>query len=555
MPPGTYHFGLIFLIPTNLPYNAPYEFNRRFRLPRSPYVVDNEVIFPSHPVPGRIDNDGRRYTGHAFATGMVIHKNSAHSMRYALTRLFGCRVNYRTDMALRAAQTLYVGFYWHQIIGIIQRHDLYSDMRADAAELVLMPHAKRQVRQYAWRVLNDSGDVARTNWNRNTVNISLKRREGAKMKADGTRGRVIVDLTVPASLQGAMYAMRAKKILSSKLYHFNGCTYEFCGCTRAEDVTGALMRLVESTARVHFLIYSDDSCLACDIDGRRRFFNLDISACDTSHEPIIFDLLFAIFNPGDELIAAFHSQMLSTMHIANPEDPTQYVRVKPRGLYLQSGSTNTTITNCVAQVAIFHALATQNFVQPSDVIAACARVGYIVTMEEALTVEQLQFLKMSLARTTTGEYRAMLNLGVILSASGSCKVDLPGRRTDAIRDRHNWYQTALMDGLLTTFSHPHINSLNPKQYSTHVKNVNTTGVCGLLDLNHGQLTKLQTPSVPIDAFYRRYDATPADWEEFFELLSTCQFGSLTSCRLATIVINKDNGRGQSADHDTEFTVF
>jgi hypothetical protein len=119
---------------------------------------------------------------------------------------------------------------------------------------------------------------------------------------------------------------------------------------------------------------------------------------------------------------------------------------------LYSGSCLTTLINCLANILIGMAIADCEFPEVCDPFivtdilrASILETGYIVTMDYCEYDEDLQFLKHSPILTTSGHYQPMLNLGVLLRASGSCKGDVPGRGDLSTRFRD--FQASLLQGM------------------------------------------------------------------------------------------------------------
>jgi hypothetical protein len=110
---------------------------------------------------------------------------------------------------------------------------------------------------------------------------------------------------------------------------------------------------------------------------------------------------------------------------------------------LYSGSTITTAINNIANIAIGVSIAECEYKGELDICTAAERAGYIITGCQPLEYpEDIQFLKHSPIRDIHGVYQPMLNFGVLIRASGTCKGDLPGR--GPLIDRAQTFQRSLL---------------------------------------------------------------------------------------------------------------
>jgi len=81
-------------------------------------------------------------------------------------------------------------------------------------------------------------------------------------------------------------------------------------------------------------------------------------------------------------------------------------------------------------------------------------------MDECCKPEDLQFLKCSPCKDIHGVYRPVLNLGVLLRLSGTCKGDLPGRGDWTKRAAK--FQGSLLHGYMTCARWPMLDAMRKR---------------------------------------------------------------------------------------------
>lgn len=131
-------------------------------------------------------------------------------------------------------------------------------------------------------------------------------------------------------------------------------------------------------------------------------------------------------------------------------------RVKLRSTcpVLYSGSTLTTFINNLASALICESIALSDINCISDIEQAALRVGYKVSIDACNRPCDLQFLKHSPAGVTMFP---LLNVGVLLRASGFCRGDLPGRGD--LEKRASRQQAMLLNGMYPHVSFPFLHRL------------------------------------------------------------------------------------------------
>jgi hypothetical protein len=194
----------------------------------------------------------------------------------------------------------------------------------------------------------------------------------------------------------------------------------------------AFNNLYQARPDLEFVCFGDDGTFSVRIGTRIFRFNSDISSADCSYTPALFHLLEQLFpEKARHLARRLTRQCMLAMKIRDCNDRRRCVVLKPRMPVLYSGSTLTTIINTLANfliaIAISEALAAGQITCPNDIILAVRRAGYVITLQTCEEFEDVQFLKHSPVRDTAGNWKPMLNFGVLMRASGMCFFDLPGR--------------------------------------------------------------------------------------------------------------------------------
>lgn len=304
------------------------------------------------------------------------------------------------------------------------------------------PHPKKLLRIDAWGALCDSSLRGRL-WLR-TVLYKLKRIEIAK---PGKYGRMIGDLGVSASLQGFRVTNFLKMAQDSERIDFCGGYARFVKSPAPEVLKEAFDDLINPPGQFVYIFFSDDACLSRrKPNGEVEMYNMDISSCDASHGPMVFDALINLAADPvvRDALRVLVEQCQLPIRLEDARDRARVLVLKPAHPRLYSGSTITTAINNLANISIALAVA----LNPMDSPAVSARLaGYNVTAERCDVVEDLQFLKHSPVLTTDDEYQPLLNIGVLMRLSGSCKGDLPG--TGDLHARAADFQAALIQGVST----------------------------------------------------------------------------------------------------------
>lgn len=299
--------------------------------------------------------------------------------------------------------------------------------------------------------------------------------------------------------------------------------------------------LIEPSERFYMSVFSDDSCLALrKADGTILRYNVDISSCDSSHTSELFFALRDLFpshlrDEVEQLIA----QCRESFTILDMYNKARKVVLKPTGPRLYSGSTLTTILNNLANFCIGVSIAKHPNIQSArDVISAAFRAGYEVTCEDCSDWHQLQFLKHSPVRCTDGVIRPLLNIGVLLRLSGTCKGDLPGSKDTPLCERGRAFQASLLRG---AYPHAHFKlldnmrehaGLGNEECDKHIRKIFEYKVAD------GDYSDFRVPSEEV---WARYDLNALEIAELEEDFGNCAYGEHYYSDGTNKVLEKDYG--------------
>jgi hypothetical protein len=335
--------------------------------------------------------------------------------------------------------------------------------------------------------------------------LSFKKKEYGKNKK---YPRVYANLGIHSSLRGFRLMDYLKIAMSRRPYRYKGGRMEFIKSPARHRLREVFRNLINPTGKYYASVFSDDSCLAIRCGNEVKMYNMDISSCDASHYEQVFQDFIEIFPPilRDE-ITQLVAQCESTCKIFS-QDGVHYVKLKPNGPFLPSGSVLTTAFNTFAVYRIIRSIIDEEATTAEEIKAAASKVGYILTVEHCETYHKLQFLKHSPARDVHGHLQPVLNLGVILRLSGTCVGDLPGR--GPLQPRAAAFQKALLRGAVPYMSYDMIDIMKAQ--------VATSDELELTKRELNLQYKVDFANegdqilIPMDSYdiYRRYDLTQGD---------------------------------------------
>lgn len=498
------------------------------------FFVDGELSFPC--VPERPDGFYRTVFGPSVAHNAVIYARTNQNMKLALRRLTAVRApevpGY--DKVLFRNQALYINKNLKKIkifsFLYSSYFESYQNAETEAMEHYDDPHIKRALRIQAYKKLHDTNQLVDQSalWQK-TVEAKFKPEEYAK---NSKYGRVIGDYGVEASLLGFRLTDFLKTAMSSEDVELHGGVMRFCKSPDPVALKKHFENLLDPVGDYFFLFFSDDSCLSIrdKRTGEVHRYNLDISSCDRSHGPSIFRLfveLFPIGAPRDDALRLVAQCMLPVLIRSYGVDQA-FVILRCCRPFLYSGSTITTGINNLACMLICMSITEEPYQHRLDadgnnlfIIEAAARVGYILSGCKPLgAFEEVQFLKNSPVLDIKGQWQPMLNFGVLLRASGTCRGDLPGRGD--FRERARSFQAGLLQGC---YPKTEFEVLTVMRAATkNATPVIPDEVKQLLAYKTCDSVGSSTFRVDPESFCRRYKLTQ---QEYFELLhdfAPCGFG-------------------------------
>jgi hypothetical protein len=484
---------------------------------------------------------------HSFKTyGINDHNlNVALCMRQFYTREPGVPGYHQW---LQARQRLFVGQHMAMAEYLAERYVEAFPFTDDFVELVRVaksdPHEKKALREQAWRDLDESGSLGDPNstW----INVRPKSKEHVTGKMKGEEynkpdkpGRIIIDMATPASLLGFLPAEWLKQAQNIETEYMGG-TFYFCKTPEPAVLREVFDKLEDPPGRYYFVFFSDDSCLALRHEGRVYRYNLDIKKCDVSHTGALFEFLQRLF-PWRlrKLARRLCDQCRAPMRVRSACNRKKFVDFQPLDYSSYSGWTFTTAINNCACILICCAIAEASDLTPWNIADIALRVGYQLEGCTPLELmEDLQFLKHSPVWTPDGWF-PLLNLGVLLRATGTCKGDLPGR--GPLRPRADAFQKGLLDGMYPRVSFPLIRGM--KQVVAHAK------VTKDVKQKVNKHLDWKVTGQPLQAVlrsedvYLRYRLTAAEIEFLDNEFSGMQFGNTANSSGIHKILTLDYGAG------------
>jgi len=195
---------------------------------------------------------------------------------------------------------------------------------------------------------------------------------------------------------------------------------------------------------------------------------------------------------------------------------------------LYSGSTITTAINNLANQLIGLAISELDYTGDFDadgvnqqIIDAAAQAGYIVTGAKPFTrFEEVQFLKNSPVLDSKGNWKPLINFGVYLRASGTCKGDLPG--SGSMRKRGEAFQRGLIQSTFPYANSPLITALRKAVGSGPV--MVTKELEELLEYKLVYNAKYPLFEIDTQSFCRRYGLESDEYSELLNDFATMKYG-------------------------------
>lgn len=429
-------------------------------------------------------------------------------------------------------------------------HDFTNAL--DEAELHYAdPHAKRDLRINTWGDL-----VAFNTWHASTVwnlpgKMAVYKVKKAEVAKIGKTIRCIGDLGCAASLQGFRLTGVLKEAMFNEKIHINGGDVVFCKEPSPEALIDAFTNLISPPGRFYFVFFSDDSCLAIrQADGTVLRYNMDISSCDASHTASLFRAFVAIHPhrlqaDARKLVAQCEQAVSVTCASTIKGEKKKRVVLKPLEPRLYSGATITTAINNLACWYIILSISLSTINNSTDIIAAAARAGYVVTCEDCHDWHNLQFLKHSPVYDTEGKLRALLNLGVMLRFSGTSKGDFLGSKTESMRTRVNRQQAGLLRGAYPRAHFPLVDQLKRNcatQASAHDVKIDRM-VDAMFAYKVAHSAQEEHYHIHSDEVYKRYNLTALETLQMDTEFASCGYGDFYASEATDKIYKTDYGIG------------
>jgi len=431
--------------------------------------------------------------------------------------------------------------------------DEYHGREEEARRHHADPHPKKVLRVHAYDDLQTTGDLYNntSHWlypNARSARVEMMLKYEYS-KGPEKPGRAVIDFHTNASLAGAWLMNIVKEAQSVHILEANGGHFRFVKSPDPFVMQDVFEKLYNPPGRFYFVYFSDDSTLAIRVNGVLQWYNLDISSCDASHSEFLFQALLQLFpehclHDARSLVAQCRAPLRVRANSLQRGGPM--VEIKFRNPRLFSGSTLTTAINNLASLLIGYAISFCDEITPATLTAAAERAGYVVTGCEPLRdFSKVQFLKHSPVFDVCGKIRPLLNLGVLLRASGTCKEDLPGR--GPIRSRGQSFQYGLLQGMYPRAVFPLITAMKK---STPPLTCTKSAFVGQAT---GALKTVDNPLYPVfhitsEEVYRRYELTTCEQDELDYQLGVATFGTWINNSAAQKILDLDYGITTNTDY-------
>lgn len=436
------------------------------------------------------------------------------------------------DQKYRDAQKKYIEQHEDQLAKLALRYSSYFspfDYLNDLEMEVNKPHDKKALRMEMFELICLGYiNIYDPTWLRSNERkngyVTYKAKCDEIAKSDTAKAiRLIGDLGVLASLLGIGVTAQLKKAQAGEVVIVNDVEIITVAKPSPAILIECFEKLRNPSGRGTFVLFSDDSSYSIRTEGRVAMFNVDIKTCDASHSPAIFSLYKKMFPlQHQQVVGKLIDQCKAPIVVQNPHREKRHERVvlqypEPR---LWSGSTITTTINNLANLLIGISLAEEQPSTPETILSCVSKTGYVVSVDECATFHQLQFLKHSPVIDTKGQLRALLNIGVLLRATGTCKGDLPGN--GSFRERAEAFQKGLYQGMYPLADFPLIHNLK-----------RTVARAGELDAKflrkhlpyHSQEKVGESFSVSGREVFARYELTPSEILEVEEVFGNSGYGA------------------------------
>jgi len=487
----------------------------------------------------------RTVFGPSLAHTGVTFRLSAHNLRFAVYRCFHDKVG--TQLLFHRQVEIFNLPFWREIERITkERVQLLSLdlLRFDEENRIRSgePHPKRALRVRAFAELEETGCVAHAKSTYMCSDVKLNFKQGEWARPGLNRwGRIVCDLSTRASLRAPWLPGIIKDAMSDGYV---------VGCGRLDFVQSPDRNILRKhfsdmlTAN-KFIFFSDDSSLSLQTSEGPMFFNMDISACDSSQGPAVFQQLAHLIPDlfVNDMIALIN-QCKQSCSLGKKNRGVPAMKFKPVWYYEYSGTTLTTVLNNIANLSIGGQVLS-NYTPRSkcdtityieSVLAVC---GWSCKLLMCECFEDLQFLKSSPCYTVDGVVDCVLNLGVILRTLGQCKDDLPGRGD--LESRAFNFNRSIISGMVHCGNHSLLNLLRRK-FPRYAEKYGCVGDA------EKHLTWLVANYSGCDvglscdvSLCKRYRISPSEWSLFLTEMDIAGYGDVVSSTAASKILAIDYG--------------
>lgn len=531
--------------------NEVFIHNHRFKVERGQEYFDNgvftfvaEALMRNQKGQRRADGTYRTNFGPCVQIYAKIYEESNHNISLAMSRLLAVRkADVEMDRRLRKNQISFYRRHKNVFAAIARTYacffNEYKGMRQECDEHYDDPHDKRDLRVQAYKDIIERGVYGDKLWLRYVI-YKMKKNEWGKF---GKVPRMIGNLRVPASLQGFRVTKLLKTAMSERPVEYLNGTIYFCASPTEESLQYVFDQLLNPSGSYFFVYFSDDACYAVrNPDGTISRYNLDISKCDASHGPAVFQACRDLTpNEANVDMQILIDQCKMPIRVYDLAGKKTFVQLRPFDPTLYSGSTITTVVNNTANLSIAIAIAELQARTPKQIIEAAESAGYIYTIDECTEFEDMQFLKHSPALDTDGAWRPLLNVGVLLRLSGRCKGDLPGR--GPIKERAQAFQAGLLQGVYPYTSFPLIDNMKKSAKPTS----NAKLLKAVTQYHDRELQykvtkeKRETRYFTQQAVYKRYRLTQSEMDVLDDRLGGAAYSTFHSSDGSSKVLETDYG--------------
>jgi hypothetical protein len=426
------------------------------------------------------------------------------------------------------------GLLWKQIdeykeVFINQTKHIDGEILDEVYKYANMPNPKKQQRIDAIKKLISLCLFNKICW-MDVIKGSMKPDEWAK---PGKYPRLIGDYSVLGSLLASFLVQFMKEMFHSSTEEYE---YHFVGSPKPENLDQIFTQLCTSNKRFYCIFFSDDAVIK--IDG--KYYNSDISSCDTSHTDGIFNFFLKCFEGSRfyDIIQRATLQCLKNIKILNPHYAKESVSAKNTMLTEYSGSQFTTIWNNIANVVIFLSIVYSHRNKPSskDSIIECVQsIGYVITLEECICLEDIQFLKQS-PYCVDGQIKAMMNIGVFLRSLGHCDGLLKKKRNETYEKAAENYVANVVMG----FSGVRRNCITDVLSSKFIPKFKRKIRVASLKFGH-DCSNIVDEYIPTRAICNRYDCSESEIIELCTTIEASQIGDVISLPVIRKIYAKDYG--------------